>query len=119
MNLERDISPDEVARLMAAGNIVLVDVREPQEYAGARIRGALLFPLSTFDPHALPAPSGRPVVFHCGSGKRSLSAIQACAEAGIAHTSHMQGGIQAWIMAGQPVITIDPATGRIQEGVRQ
>ena len=45
------------------GEILLVDVREPHEYAFERIHGALLYPMSTFDPKALPM-EGRRLVVH-------------------------------------------------------
>ena len=44
----------EAARLLHAHKILLIDVREPSEYASERIPGALLFPLSTFDAAGLP-----------------------------------------------------------------
>ena len=50
--------------------------REPEEYAAERISGALLYPLSTFDAATLPDDGPRRVVFHCGSGKRSLAAAE-------------------------------------------
>jgi rhodanese-related sulfurtransferase len=43
------LEPTEVSRLLDAHCIVLVDVREPSEFASERIAGALLYPLSTFD----------------------------------------------------------------------
>ena len=100
----------EVARLLKAGRMLLVDVREPAEYASERIRGALLYPLSTFDATALPNDGSRRVVFHCGSGKRSLMAAERCLEVGQAHAAHMAGGIAAWNAAGLPVITPNSPT---------
>ncbi|MGO8915730.1 MAG: rhodanese-like domain-containing protein [Stellaceae bacterium] len=107
----RELSPAAVDAMMRAGSIVLIDVREPQEYLAERIRGALLFPLSTFDPRALPRPAGCAVVFHCGSGKRSALAVARCLEQGITHTSHMAGGVQAWKAAGLQTIAPDAASG--------
>lgn len=113
--IQKDLTPVEVAQRLEDRSIILVDVREPQEYAAERIHGALLFPLSTFDPAALPAPAARPIVFHCGSGKRSATAVARCIEAGLAHHSHMAGGIQAWKSAHLPTITLDPASGTIRD----
>jgi rhodanese-related sulfurtransferase len=108
-----ELSPNDVASLLAAGEILLIDVREPQEYAAERIHGALLYPLSTFDPRMLPDDRKHRVVLQCGSGKRSLAAAQKRIEAGAARCAHMAGGIGAWKAAGLPVIRIDPATGRV------
>jgi rhodanese-related sulfurtransferase len=94
-----NLSPGDVAALLRDKQAVLVDVREPVEYFADRIEGAVLFPLSTFDPFRL--PKGR-IVFQCGSGKRSLTAIQLSAGAGLDHKSHLQGGLAAWKQAGLP-----------------
>jgi rhodanese-related sulfurtransferase len=82
---------------------LLIDVREPTEYAAERIHGALLYPLSTFDATALPTDGSRRVVVHCGSGKRSLTAAEKSRAAGQSHAAHMGGGIAAWKAAGLPV----------------
>ena len=55
----RDMMPEEVAEGLAANSILLIDVREPNETAHERITGALLAPLSQFDPIDLPDPQGQ------------------------------------------------------------
>src|SRR5690606_37152457 len=67
------LSPAEIREALVRREIVLIDVREPTEYAVERIHGALLFPLSTFDPAMLPQDEERQLVFHCGSGRRSAT----------------------------------------------
>lgn len=106
-----NLEPAEVARRLAAGEILLVDVREPAEFAAERISGALLYPLSTFDAVRLPPDGPRQLVFHCGSGKRSLAAAERRLAAGATRAAHMRGGMLAWKAAGLPAITVDPATG--------
>src|ERR1700682_6352483 len=86
----------EVATLLNAGKILLIDVREPAEYASERIQGALLYPLSTFDAGTLPDDGSRRVVFHCGSGKRSLVAAERRLAGGQVNAAHMGGGLAAW-----------------------
>ena len=108
-----ELSPRQVAELLNARQILLIDVREPDEYAAQRIAGALLFPLSTLDALALPPDESRQVVFQCGSGKRSVLAAQARLAAGASRVAHLTGGIGAWRAAGLPVLQLDPATGRI------
>ena len=49
-----DATPEQIHAWLANGEILLVDVREANEFAFERIHGALLYPLSTFDPKALP-----------------------------------------------------------------
>jgi hypothetical protein len=63
------LAPTDVAQVLRSGRVLLIDVREPQEYQQERIAGALLYPLSTFDNSALPRGEFPRVVFHCGSGK--------------------------------------------------
>ena len=109
----RDLSPAAIQKMLRERSIVLIDVREPQEHVAERIDGALLFPLSTFDPSAVPSPEGREVVFHCGSGKRSAMAVAQCLKRGFIHTAHMAGGIQAWKAARLPTMTPGSASGSV------
>ena len=108
-------TPQQVHDAMVQGEIVLIDVREPSEYAAERIHGAMLFPLSTFDPAGLPDAEGKQVVLQCGSGKRSEMAFQKARAAGVSVRSHMEGGIIAWKAAGLPVVSTDPATGAVRD----
>ena len=99
------LAPTDVAQVLRSGRVLLIDVREPQEYQQERIAGALLYPLSTFDNSALPRGEFPRVVFHCGSGKRSLAAAEKRLAAGSRGVAHMAGGIQAWKDAGLPVVS--------------
>lgn len=101
----RDLTPQEVARGLQEGRIILVDVREPNETTLERIPGSVLVPLSAFDPAAIPEPEGRDVVFSCRSGRRSVTASLAAQEQGFAYGSHLAGGILAWKAAGLPTET--------------
>lgn len=105
------LSAEEVRPLYDRGEIVLIDVRTPAEYAFERINGALLFPMSSFDAKRLPDPGGKPIVFHCGSGVRSQRVAQACLAAGWTHIRHMAGGLAAWKGLGYPHIATDMASG--------
>jgi rhodanese-related sulfurtransferase len=111
----KDLEPQDVARWMAERSILLVDVREPAEYEMERIHGAVLFPLSTFDPKSMPVSEGRMVVFQCGTGMRSAKAVAACRNAGLAIDSHLKGGLKAWKAAGLPTISTDADTGVLHE----
>jgi rhodanese-related sulfurtransferase len=100
----RDLTPHEVKTALDKQEILLIDVREPDEFAAARIAGAVNMPLSSFDPAALPPAEGKAIVFQCGSGKRSASAVAACQKAGQAHDAHLAGGIMAWKSHGLPTV---------------
>jgi len=110
-----DLTPAQVKAALDGHSIVLVDVREAGEFAAERIHGALLFPLSTFDPAALPDPGGRQIVLQCGSGKRSAMAVERCHKAGVDIDSHLAGGIMAWKAAGLPTVTLDTETGAVSD----
>lgn len=106
-----EYEPEEVRDLLAEGKILLIDVREPMEYAAERIPGALLYPLSTFDASQLPPDGARQVVFSCAAGGRSLTAARQRQALG-QPAAHMAGGITQWKADGLPVVRIDPRTGR-------
>jgi rhodanese-related sulfurtransferase len=98
----RNLTPEEVARGLTEGKMLLVDVREPNETAVERYPGAAIVPLSTFDPNDIPDPQGKQVVFACRSGRRSVTASQAAQAAGFPYDAHLAGGILAWKAAGLP-----------------
>ena len=99
-----EVPAQTIHQQMPGRDILLVDVREPAEHAAEHIAGALLVPLSSFDPATLPQQDGREIVFHCAGGKRSAAAVARCIEQGLDHTRHMIGGIQAWKAAGLPTV---------------
>ena len=98
----RDLTVEEVAKGLAEDRMMLVDVREPNEIEAEAYPNAVVAPLSTFDPAAIPDPQGRQVVFACRSGHRSVTASQAAQAAGLPYDSHLAGGILAWKAAGLP-----------------
>ena len=95
----------EVAAGLREGRMLLVDVREPNETAQERYPGAVIVPLSSFDPATIPDPRGKQVVFACRSGRRSITASVAAQDAGYPYTHHLAGGILAWKAAGLPTET--------------
>ncbi len=98
-----DLDLDTVKAGLANGSIVIVDVREPHEFAAGHIPGALSMPLSSFDPQALPRGRGRRIVFSCAAGVRSIHAIAMAQGAGLALNEHYRGGFREWISRGEPV----------------
>ena len=109
-------TPAQFHDALTSGTVLLVDVREPNEYALERIPGALLYPLSTFDPQAI-SGAGHKLAVHCAGGVRSLRAAQALVASGHTHVINLDGGIKAWKAAGLPLIRIDPLSGQVvQDG---
>jgi rhodanese-related sulfurtransferase len=97
-----DLAPEEVARGLAEGKILLVDVREPNETEIERYPEAFYLPMSEFDPTAIPNPEGRQVVFACRSGNRSVTASLIAQTAGLPYDAHLAGGMKAWKELGLP-----------------
>ena len=97
-----DLQPDAVARGLAEGRVLLVDVREPNETAVECYPEAFYLPMSRFDPSAIPDPRGRQVVFACRSGSRSVTASLIAQAAGFPYDAHLAGGIKAWKAMGLP-----------------
>jgi rhodanese-related sulfurtransferase len=101
----REVEPTELNRMLAEGSALLVDVREPDEFAAGHIAGAVNMPLSTFAPRNVPYADGRRVVLQCAGGKRSGMALDRCGEAQAAIDTHLGGGIVAWQEAGLPIVS--------------
>jgi rhodanese-related sulfurtransferase len=106
-----DYSPAEVSRLIEAGDIQLIDVRQPHEHEAGRITGGRLIPLGELNEAADTIDRDRPVVFYCRSGGRSAMATQALEQAGF-DVHNMAGGMLAWDAAGLP---IEPDGGFVAE----
>jgi rhodanese-related sulfurtransferase len=96
-------SIDEVKAGLANRSILLVDVREPHEFATGHIPGAVNLPLSSFDPAAIDAEPGQKVVFSCRSGSRTLKAIAVARAAGFPYDTHYRGSMLEWVAMGEPV----------------
>ncbi len=111
-----ELDATEVHELLRSRRAVLIDVREPGEFEAERIPGALLFPLSGFDPQCLPLTGGKRLVFQCGTGRRSAQAARLVLASGLAEVTHLAGGIGAWKRAGFAVTRVDPATGQLRIG---
>jgi rhodanese-related sulfurtransferase len=99
-----NVSREQLKKGLADGSILLVDVREPNEFAAGHIPGAALNPLKSFDPNALPDVPGKRVVLSCRSGRRSLEALTLAKRAGRGDVcAHYAGGFEDWSKAGEPV----------------
>ena len=104
------LSPQECSDLVAAGEAVLLDIREIQEFDSERIPGAILAPMQELVPGALPAQEGKHIILQCRSGGRTAKLAAALMGAGqYTEISHMEGGILAWKAEGLPTICPDPS----------
>lgn len=97
-----DLTAQDVAKGIAEGRYLLIDVREPNEVAAEAYPDAVVLPLSSFDPSDIPDPKGMQVVFACRSGRRSVTASLAAQDANLPYDKHLAGGILGWKAAGLP-----------------
>ena len=109
----RELAPAEAQ--LQLGRCVLIDVREPAEFASGHIRGAANIPRGVleFQVDAHPAVANvvdpalshkeQPVLVYCRTGGRAALAACALQELGFANVRSIEGGITAWIDAGLPL----------------
>jgi adenylyltransferase/sulfurtransferase len=99
-----EIAPRRLAELLEEQReLLLVDVREPDEHALVAIPGAVNVPLAQLqaDPSALADP-GRRIVLYCKTGARSARALAALRAAGVPDVVHVAGGVVAWVRDVEP-----------------
>jgi phage shock protein E len=98
------VSVAQVDQMQQAGDLVL-DVREPSEWAAGHIAGATLIPLGDLPARLAELPRDRTIVVVCHSGNRSAQGRDILRSAGFASVTSMAGGMTAWLAAGMPVVT--------------
>lgn len=84
---------------------VLVDVREPDEYATGHVPGALNIPQADLASRLEELPRDQPLLIICQLGMRSLRAAQFLKQAGFTEVATVTGGTSAWLSAGRPMVT--------------
>lgn len=103
---QREIAPEEVARIVAAGEkLMLVDVRESEEYRSGSIPGAIHVPRGFLEVKieaAVPDPNSILVLF-CAGGTRSILAAETLSRMGYTNVLSMAGGFTKWVDEGRPV----------------
>ena len=97
----QEIDVEQLAAAMEAGDVTLVDVREPDEWEAARVPGGIHIPLATIPEHAANLPAGT-LHLICGSGGRSMQACEFLSAQG-RDTVNIAGGNNGWIASGRAV----------------
>ncbi len=82
---------------------VVLDVREPQEYAHGHVPGTVSLPQADLASRLAEVPRDRPVFVICQSGMRSLRASQFLKQMGYERVVNVPGGTDAWRRAGKPI----------------
>lgn len=98
----REVTAEDVQAMRDRGDaVVLVDVREPAEWAAGHVAGATAIPrgLLEFEVESK-VPRDAQVVVYCAAGGRSALAADTLQQMGYENVASLQGGIQAWADAG-------------------
>ncbi|MCA1735463.1 MAG: molybdopterin-synthase adenylyltransferase MoeB, partial [Actinobacteria bacterium] len=108
MAIAGEITPSELSPKM--GSVVLIDCREPEEFARGVIPGASLVPRGSIEAAVARAGLAQdaPIVIYCASGARSALAARTLHEMGYTSATSLAGGIQRWMMEGG---TVEVSTG--------
>ena len=94
---DAEITPKELAARIAGGTApLLIDVREPHEWAIAKIPGARLIPLAQLERSARSLDPSVETVIHCHTGVRSQWAAGLLREMGFSRVRNLTGGIKRW-----------------------
>jgi rhodanese-related sulfurtransferase len=91
-------------QLRQSGSLIL-DVRQPDEWATGHIEGATLIPLGELQARSGELPRDRSIVVVCRSGNRSAQGRDILLAAGFTQVTSLAGGMTDWIAAGLPVVT--------------
>lgn len=98
----RALSVQDAKRLLDAGAL-LIDIREPDEFAREHIPQARSRPVSVLTSGGLDVSEVSPVIFHCRSGMRTRAHADRLAHAVPCEAFIMEGGLDAWKKAGLPI----------------
>ena len=99
------ISVEEAREMIDRGNVQVIDVRQPNEYAVAHIPGVLLIPVDELYGRVDEVSEDKDVIFHCAVGVRSALACEIAVAMGRTRCYNMEGGIDAWKAKSLPVET--------------
>lgn len=83
--------------------ILLLDVRTPDEYRQAHLKGAKLIPIDTMERRLSEIPKGAPIIVYCAVGSRSVPVANFLSKNGYKEVYNMSDGIVGWYRSGFPI----------------
>ncbi len=101
--LSAELKVNDVAACYQQPNVLVVDVREPSEFASGHIPAAVLIPLGQLPQRWAELPKDKTIIFVCRSGGRSGNALRLAQAHGVPDVHHMAGGMLAWMASRKPV----------------
>ena len=99
------VNTTQATHLINREDALVVDVREPNEFAAGHVLGAKNLPLARLDASGadLAKKKERPVIVYCDGGERSAKALATLKKQGFTRVANLSGGLGAWQQAGLPV----------------
>lgn len=102
-----ECTPQAAQAMLAGGEVLLLDVREPDEYRAGHLAGAVNIPRGLLEfrlsGEAALADTERPVLVYCKTSGRAALAAQVMQQMGFGKVTSLAGGFDAWVAAGLPV----------------
>lgn len=100
------VSIEEGRQLFESKQVLMVDIREPDEHATGVANGALLLPMSQLNQRVgeIPKDPAQPVLVICNTQNRSSKVVQAMKEAGWSNVRYVHGGMSTWARNGWPMV---------------
>lgn len=101
----KHVKADEAAKLIAAGDVTIIDVRTPDEFKDGHIKGAKNIDIMSndFEAQLAKLDKTKPTLVHCQAGGRSTRALPTFAKLGFTNVIHLDEGFGGWEKAGKPV----------------
>lgn len=97
------LKPNIAADRLKAGSAILIDIREPDEYAREHIPGAISLPVSALHAADLTLEADQHAIFHCKSGRRTDTHCIRLAQHVEGDAFVLDGGLEAWRADGLPI----------------
>ena len=96
----------DFAATISDTSVVILDVRTPGEFASGHISGAINIDVESgnFEAEIANLDKSKTYAVYCRSGRRSAIATDTMAGLGFAHLHNLDGGLEAWTAAGQPLV---------------
>jgi rhodanese-related sulfurtransferase len=101
----KHVNAEQAQKLLADKNVLVLDLRTPEEFAGGRIAGAtnLNFLAPGFEPQLAALDPGKTYLVYCASGHRSTQALPSFKKLPFQSLYHLDGGFKSWQKAGLPI----------------
>jgi len=108
-NTYMNINVSQANEMIDRGEVFILDVRRPDEYASGHIKNSTLMavqdiPANELDIKLKELPKDKPILVYCRSGSRSVAASTILVNNGFSQVYNMQGGINGWISAGYETV---------------